>query len=149
MYASLGEVGRLIDAFERAAIPRPDWTHAAHVTVGCWYVLHHTYDEAFSHARSRIIRLNEANGVANTTESGYHNTITGLWLKIIAHRIALTPRDAGALDVVNPVVEYCLNRALPLAYYSRDRLFSTTARVGWVDPDLAPFPEPTQFARLA
>jgi hypothetical protein len=32
------------------------------------------------------------------------------------------------------------DRALPLEYYSEARLFSTAARVGWIEPDLQPLP---------
>jgi hypothetical protein len=39
-------------------------------------------------------------------------------------------------DLANGLVSACTDRALPFAYYSRERLMSDDARHDWVEPDL-------------
>jgi hypothetical protein len=40
--------------------------------------------------------------------------------------------------VTNRFIEQFGDRDLPLRYYSRERLMSSTARLGWLPPDLRP-----------
>ena len=47
----------------------------------------------------------------------YHHTLTVVWVHLVAR---------------------LLDQQLPLAYYSRDRLFSAEARERWVEPDRQP-----------
>src|SRR5262249_36526005 len=51
----------------------------------------------------------------------YHHTVTVFWMRVIAR---------------------LLDKDLPLAYYSAERLASDAARLGWVQPDLQPLPWP-------
>jgi hypothetical protein len=42
--------------------------------------------------------------------------------------------------LVRELIERIGDRRLPLRYYSRERLFSAEARLGWVEPDLLALP---------
>lgn len=86
--------------------------------------------------RQRIRAYNEAVGTANTDSSGYHETITRLYLRgiathILAHRDESLPRSLAHL-LQSPLA----HKEWPLSFYSRERLFSVAARRGWLEPDL-------------
>ena len=123
---------RLYSAFCDRTLPKPQWTHAAHLTV-CWVaLLTRTEAEAVDFLRDAIRSYNVATGCENTATSGYHETITCYYVHTIA---AL---DAARVDDVLVATECA--RDAPLRYWSRDRLFSREARASWVAPDLATLP---------
>lgn len=76
----------------------------------------------------------------NTDSSGYHETITRLYLLGIARHHALHAAvsfdESLALLLASPLGE----SAWPLQFYTRGRLFSVEARRNWIEPDLAPAP---------
>jgi hypothetical protein len=37
-------------------------------------------------------------------------------------------------------VPHLLDKSLPFRHWSRERIFASDARAGWVDPDLLPLP---------
>ncbi len=114
-------------------LPKPEWTHEAHVAA-CWAaVRRHGVDGALSLLREGIRRYNEATGVANTPTSGYHETITRYYVAAVG-RIAERPFP----DVV---ADPSVGRDGPLAHWSRETLFTPAARADWVEPDLEPLPD--------
>jgi hypothetical protein len=90
--------------------------------------------------RSGIRALNESNGVANTATGGYHETITGAYVRLL-HGF-LVARAAGAESLqdgcdallAGPIAD----RKVLLRHYSQALLMSPRARTQWVEPDLAP-----------
>src|SRR4051794_13610741 len=91
MFATLQEFETFLRDFESLRLPKPSWTHHAHLAVGLWYLSHHSPDDALSIVRKRIRAYNEAVGTPNTDSSGYHETLTRLFLRgiaahILAHR---------------------------------------------------------------
>jgi ribosomal protein S18 acetylase RimI-like enzyme len=108
-------------AFGDRTLPATQWTHAAHLRIAAMHVARYSLDEAHLQMRVGIIRLNAAHGLVETATRGYHETLTRVWLVLVAAGEA-ADRDA------------------PLRYYSRDRLFSLAARTRFVEPDLAPLP---------
>jgi RimJ/RimL family protein N-acetyltransferase len=128
----------LVRRFQACELPRPEWTHAAHLSVGLWHVSRFGADDAMTRLRSGIRRLNESNGVVNSLSSGYHETITWAYVQLLA-AFAARHSDAPVAERVarllsGPLAE---RRAL-LTFYSRDRLESAEARRGLVEPDLGP-----------
>ena len=126
------------------SLPKPEWTHAAHFAAALW-LLRERPELDLAEAMPGLIRAyNAATGVANTDDSGYHETIT--LASIAAARAFLAARPDQALhEVLDALMETPLGRPdWPLACWSRDRLFSAAARRGWVEPDLAPF-DPRRF----
>ena len=127
----------LVRAFEDGTLPKPRWTHTAHLTVGLWYVLTLGTADAMRTLRSNIRRYNSVVGTPNSDSEGYHETITRLYVDAIADLVAAAgeTRDFSTLlDALlrSPVAA----RDYPLRFYSRERLFSAEARRAWVDPDL-------------
>jgi len=131
--------------FEACAIPAKEWTHAAHLAVGLWHVHRYGADQALLRLRHGIRALNESHGGVNSATNGYHETITAVYVRLLAQYLESIPADMplgmGAIALL----------ASPLAakdalftFYSRDRLMSTAARSGWLEPDVAAL----NFARL-
>jgi hypothetical protein len=66
----------------------------------------------------------------------YNETLTLAWMRLVAlHR-------AKTLDELLRHAPQLLDSSLPLRHWSRDLLFSERARAEWVEPDLAPLPQP-------
>jgi hypothetical protein len=133
------ELEELVRRFEACELPRPEWTHAAHLSVGLWHVSRHGRDDALSRLRSGIRRLNESNGVVNSAASGYHETITWAYVQLLAafaERHAAVPvAERVQRLLAGPLAE----RGALLTFYSRARLETAEARLGLVEPDLGPF----------
>jgi hypothetical protein len=123
-------------------LPKPLWTHGAHLAVGAWYLVSFPEEEAIERMRTGIQNYNECAGTANTEDSGYHETLTRFWLKIIAGQVSgllsasrtLTLQEK--LKAVRRVVEeFGGQRDLFKKYYSFDVVSSREARARWVPPD--------------
>lgn len=130
------EVRDLVAAFERCELPRAAWTHHAHLLTALWYLVHHGPDEGGELVRTGIKRFNAANGVAQTPGGGYHETITCFYLRVVARQLRDTPPGTSFAESANTLVTAWGDKNRPLEYYSRERLFSREARMGWVEPDL-------------
>jgi len=132
------EVADFIALFEDGLLPRARWTHRGHLTAGFWYLTLHPLAVALDTMRMRIRRHNEAVGTPNTDSSGYHETITRLYLLgIAAHivrRAELRFEQSLAALLASPLTD----SRWPLRFYSQQRLFSAEARRQWVEPDLEP-----------
>ena len=137
-YGTSADVLRLVREFEACTLPRAEWTHHAHLTVGLWYLLRHDEAEAARRVRDGIKRYNKAWGVETTPTGGYHETITLFYVRVIREFLARAGRDCTLAALANLLVSECGDRSLPLAYYTRERLMSPEARARWVEPDLRP-----------
>lgn len=132
------EIAAFIQAFEACTLPKPRWTHQAHLVVGLWYVLHYGKEEAAPLVRNGIRRYNEAVGTPNTDDSGYHETITIFYIWFIDRFLTHTDRQRPLAEIVYELLAKHSDRNLPLQYYSRERLMSVAARREWLEPDLLP-----------
>jgi hypothetical protein len=123
-------------AFHDRTLPAAAWTHAAHVRIAWLHLARHPLDEAHVLMRVGIIRLNVAHGLVETAQRGYHETLTRVWLALVAAGRAQPPcADSQRFLAAHPIA-----RDAPLRFYSRDRLFSVHARAVFVAPDLAELP---------
>lgn len=133
------EIERIARGLIDRSLPKPEWTHAAHFAAALW-LLRHRGDAALREMPPLIRSYNDETGTANTDTSGYHETITLASLR--AARAWLAERAAVPLHLtLNELLASQFGRSgWPLAYWSRELLFSVAARRRWVDPDLSPFP---------
>jgi hypothetical protein len=132
------ELEDLVRRFRACQVPRPEWTHAAHLAVGLWHVSQYGRDDALTRLRAGIRRLNESNGVVNSATSGYHETITWAYVQLLA---AFAERHADVPvgeRVARLLAGKLADRSALLRFYSRARLESADARLALVEPDLAP-----------
>jgi hypothetical protein len=135
-WPSAAELDTLVAAFVAATLPKPAWTHLAHLAVGTWHVHHYGPAEALARLRAAIRRLNDAHGTPNTDSSGYHETITRAYVELIVDFLAQDGEDSAIADRVQALLASPLApRDALLAYYSKERLMSVAARREWVPPD--------------
>jgi hypothetical protein len=140
LYDDAASVLRLVAAFENRTLPKAQWTHGAHLTMGFWYAAHLPPEAALDRIRAGILRLNEAHGVVTTPTSGYHETITRSYMRLIGAHLAEDGEGGEWHHRVNRVLERLGRRDMLLAYYTKDRLISPAARAGWVEPDVMELP---------
>ena len=131
-------LGDLVEAFLDATLPRAEWTHEAHLRVGAWHVHHHGGDGALPFLRERIRRLNDRHGTVNSATSGYHETITAAYARLIADFLAADPTADLEARVAALLASPLAERAALFRFWSRERLLSPEARAAWLPPDLAP-----------
>jgi hypothetical protein len=133
------EIDAFLAAFEDCTLPKSRWTHSAHLFTGACYVHAHGCERATDLMRERIRRYNVAVGGQNTPTSGYHETITVAWIKLLdrLHRDSapITRADFAALAIKR----FGNNRNPFRQYYDYDLAASTEARLSWVPPNLRDF----------
>lgn len=138
LFADDGAVRRVGEGLLDRTLPRSDWTHEAHLAACLWLVTERP-DVLPERDMPAIIRAyNEAVGTANTETSGYHETLTQLYIRAIRD-FALACAEGTLAERVNALLASPLApRDWPFRFYSREVLFSAEARKHWVEPDLAP-----------
>jgi hypothetical protein len=86
--------------------------------------------------RDGIYWLNDTHGTPNTDDSGYHETLTVFWLKRIWNFLDEHQDTLSLAALANELIERYNDPGLPLHYYSRELLFSASARHEYLPPDL-------------
>jgi hypothetical protein len=86
--------------------------------------------------RQRIRAYNESVGGTNTDSSGYHETITQFYVMMIDKFLVSASRAMPLDELASQLISELGHRELPLRYYTRELLFSSRARLNWVEPDL-------------
>jgi hypothetical protein len=141
LFKSDAEIVRIGEGLLARTLPRPDWTHEAHLAATT-YLLTRRPDVDIDRDLPGIIRgYNESVGGVNSDSEGYHETITRLFL----HGVRLFFAEASAHEPLHELVNELLlspmgRRDWPLRFYSRERLFSVAARRDFIAPDVAAFP---------
>ena len=132
----------LASAFWETRLPESKWTHTEHLRIA-WMTLEEngaprSIDEAHLLMRVGIIKLNAFHGLVETAQRGYHETITRVWLVLVAAlKNVARGKDSREFLELHPGA---LTREAPLRHYSKSRLYSLPARAHFMDPDLEPLP---------
>jgi hypothetical protein len=123
----------LTRALERGEIVNEDFHHASHLHVAWVYLSESSsVNEAAGKMRDTLRRFASSAGKLEK----YHETITLFWVHLLARA---HPAPAGkTLEEIVHANPRLLEKDFPLAYYSREWLFSDGARASWVEPDLKP-----------
>jgi len=137
-FVSDEELEELVAGFEDGSLPKPSWTHRAHLAVGLVYLDRMPAPVALALLRERIRRYNVAIGGQNTSTAGYHETITRFYVYVVRRFIAEDREEGTLAERANRLYQRYGDRNLPRRYYSEARLFSEEARARWIDPDLRP-----------
>lgn len=125
--------------FENAALPRQEWNHAAHLRMAYLYLKEaESWESVLPMVRERIRGFN----AAHRNYSGYHETITAAFLRIIDDRMH-GPGKAefmsfDAFSMHNPDLFDGLS--ILLHHYEKATLISLEARAEFVEPDREPLP---------
>jgi len=131
---------QLASGFIDLSLPKSEWTHQAHLRVGLWHAMRHSPAETLHLLRHRISAFNQAKGGENTASAGYHETITRFYVQVIGQFLASVDASRPIGELERELIGLYGDKELPLRYYTRERLFSTEARLGWVAPDLLALP---------
>jgi hypothetical protein len=132
------EIDVFLASFEGCTLPKAEWTHAAHLLTGACYVHMLGREAALDKMRECVRRYNESVGGKNTETSGYHETITVMWIRLLdVLRRETGPMERAAFAAL-AVERFEPRRAVFREYYDFDVVGSTAARLGWVEPTLKP-----------
>jgi len=133
------DIERLALGLIDRSLLKSEWTHAAHFAAALW-LLRRRGLAAFAEMPALIRAYNEATGTVNNDSSGYHETITLASLRAAAAWLAQRPADPLS-TLFNELMASAFARSdWLLKYWSKELLFSTTARKKWVEPDLQALP---------
>ena len=143
-------VRRIAGGLLSRTLPRPEWTHEAHLAAVCVLILEYPKLVLEQQLPRIISSYNEAVGGVNDDTQGYHETITQFWIAN-ARAFLAGMADGSLVERINAFIAAPAGRRdAPLRHFSRGHLFSVEARRGLVEPDLMRFPwEPARHAAPA
>jgi len=126
-------------AFESCAHPLDQWHHREHIKIAYLYLLRHPLEEAISKVRAGIKAYNNSKNLPDELSTGYHETMTQAWVRIIHATLCEygPTENADAFYGRQPQLSQKKNLRL---FYSRERFASWEAKRGFVEPDLSPLP---------
>ena len=135
------EIERIGEGLVSRSLPRPEWTHEAHLAATTYLLLRRPDIDIDRELPGIIRRYNESAGGVNSDSEGYHETITRVFL----HGVRLFLSEADTSEPLHELVNELLlspmgRRDWPLRFYSPKLLFSVDARRHFVEPDLAALP---------
>lgn len=136
-YQSDDEIRSLVNEFEACSFHPSEFKHYQHLTVALWYVTTLDYDDASERMKRGIQRL-----AASYGKTGYHETITEFWLRIVRGFLSESERAESIALRASQLIEKYADKNLILDYYSAELLASEQAKECWVEPDLQPLPPP-------
>ena len=141
LFASDAEITRIGEGLLACTLPRSEWTHEAHLAATAWLLLRRPDIDVDAELPDIIRRFNESVGGVNDSTQGYHETITRTFLHGVRLFVAGRPDDEPLLELTNALLlSPAGQRDWPLRFYSPERLFSSEARLLFVEPDLLPMP---------
>src|SRR5205823_2701614 len=114
----------LARAFERGEVSNPDFHHESHLRVAWAYLREQSsVAEATDRMAASLRRFAASAGKLEK----YHHTMTVFWVRALA-AAGSSMRDRNAEEVLRAYGRL-LDKNLPLAFYSPERLFSDEARL--------------------
>ena len=137
-----------IEQFEACAFPFDQWHHRAHVKLAYLYLVRFGFENAVIKLRDGIRAYNGANHVSDSPMSGYHETVTQFWLRIIQTTVQQygAPATADEFFDFHPQLSQKKNHRL---FYSPGLFMSPQAKREFVEPDLTDLPQPTNAGKTA
>jgi len=132
-FTSDTEVVDMVAAFEACTWSYPRWTHRAHLGVALCYLRDYPFDRALERIQYHIPLYNRTCG----DPSGYHNTITVLFMRRVARYLQDNPECLSIVVAIEELNHICDIQWL-LQYYSPEHLWSIEAKTIWVEPDRQP-----------
>ena len=128
----------LVAGFEDGTYPAKEWTHKAHFVMALWYTYHEPLFRAKKLIKEGIKKYNVLNGGKNTDDSGYHETITEFYFRVIV-RYQLEHAEKHDFEGLLAALDKqeFMGKEYPLRFYSKELLMSNEARKRWVAPDRA------------
>jgi hypothetical protein len=141
LFHSDAEIEHIGEGLIACTLPRPKWTHEAHLATSTYLLLRRPDIDVDKELPGLIRRYNESVGGVNSDSEGYHETITRVFLHGVRLFLAEADLKAPLHELVNDLLLSPMGRRdWPLRFYSPQLLFSVEARHKFVPPDLAALP---------
>ncbi|HEV2762070.1 MAG TPA: hypothetical protein VGV38_03665 [Pyrinomonadaceae bacterium] len=135
-FESAEEVEAVARGFESCATSPDAFGHREHLALALCYLTQGDAGRALGRVRDGIYKFLRHHG--EDPAGVYNETVTIFWLRRVQSFLD-THRGARTLDErANALLAACGDSKVIYVYYSRGRLSSEEARVGWVEPDLKP-----------
>ena len=126
--------------FETAAWPKAEWHHRQHIKVAYLYLRRYSLETATVKIREGIQAYNVAHHVEDTLLSGYHDTMTQAWLRLVYFTLCEYGPAENADTFFDQHPQLSEKKILRF-FYSKARFTSPAAKANFVEPDLAPLPQ--------
>jgi hypothetical protein len=127
-----------VEVWKAGRLPKPAWTHAAHVAMAAYFAFDHAADATFAIMKTGILHHNSSVGTPNTEDNGYHETLTRFWASEIGEFVR-SGRFKSRLEAVRAAVSaFGADRDRYRLFYSFDVVRHRRARREWVAPDRKP-----------
>jgi hypothetical protein len=133
-------ITRIGEGLIAATLPKPEWTHAAHVAAAAYIIARRPDLDAETAMPGLIRRYNLATGGVNSDTAGYHHSITLASIAAVRAGLALAPAGDLAAQLAWLMAGMLGDKHWPERFWTRETLFGVPARLGWVAPDRAPLP---------
>ena len=141
LFHSDAEIERIGEGLLARTLPRPDWTHEAHVAATTYLLLRRPDIDLDKELPGIVRRYNASAGGVNSDSEGYHETITRVFLRGVRLFLVEADRKEPLHELVNALLLSPMGeRDWPLRFYSPQCLFSVEARRSFVPPDIAAIP---------
>jgi hypothetical protein len=141
LFNSDAEIEHIGEGLLARTLPRPKWTHEAHLAATTYLLLRRPDIDLDQEVPGLIRRYNESVGGVNSDSEGYHETITRVFLHAV--RLFVSEMDASKPlhELINDLLLSPMGRRdWPLRFYSAERLLSVEARREFIEPDLQALP---------
>jgi len=141
LFHSDAEIVRIGEGLLARTLPRPEWTHEAHLATTTYLLTRRADIDVDKQLPVLIRRYNESVGGVNSDSEGYHETITCVFLHGVRLFLAEADLEQPLYELVNALLLSPMGRRdWPLRFYGPERLFSVDARRKFVPPDLTALP---------
>lgn len=130
---------RLLQAFESCELTSATFRHREHLRIAHIYLTIHPFETALQTLRARLQAFLSHLGAPPTA---YHETMTRAWLLAVDHFRHQRGEQASseAFLATSPAL---LDKEVMYTHYTPERLKSSAAREGFIEPDLEPIPRYT------
>ena len=130
--------------FEDLSLPFDQWTHRAHLRIAFCYLRQHSFADALDRIRAGIKAYNAVNKVPENPTSGYNETTTVAFLRLVdatmrAYGGVMPTADSHAFCEMHPQL---LHKHILRLFYSPQRRMHPQAKTQFVEPDLTALPDP-------
>ena len=128
-----------LQQFEAATWPKAEWHHHQHIKVAYLYLRRYPLDVATVKIREGIQAYNAAHRVEESLLSGYHDTMTQAWLRLVYFILC----EYGPAETADAFIEQhpeLSQKRILRFFYSKNRFQTLEAKAQFVEPDLASLP---------
>ncbi|NND95782.1 MAG: hypothetical protein HKN47_00465 [Pirellulaceae bacterium] len=128
-----------IAEFEACRWPLEKWHHRDHIKLAYLYLTQYSLEDTLDRIRSGIQAHNATHQVPDSLTSGYHETMTYAWLRLVQFVMQEYGNSANADQFYDDHPELSQKKIIRL-FYSPERFMSPDAKVKRCEPDLTSFP---------